>query len=190
MVYWLEVVNNLIQYQWAGCFNLTYQILRKKQLFVKLLTMDIRETHSMEEAKSDHRPTPERHDFSLTFNIPEEAKAWVPTHEWLQTWKDRLPIAAVQVLLDKLLPQVEEFCKQRQVKSELEVIDYIRQTSMVGLLPPPHRILMRKYETERSSEAWLSSYLWSNIYLKLKDVPLFDGQKIRLFEVTYADRES
>lgn len=184
ILFWLEIVNNLVQYQWAGSHNLVYHLLRKKQMLGKLLSLEVRD--SAEEAKSP----PPGPDASLTFHSPEEVKqSWTPSNDWLREWKSRLPMSVVQVLVDRLLPQVEEFCKQRQVRSESEVIDYIRQTSMVGILPPPHRLVMRKYEAERSSESWFSSYLWSNIYLKLKEVPLFDGQKVRLFEVKYAERE-
>jgi len=182
ILFWLEIVNNLVQYQWTGSHNLVYHLLRKKQMLGKLLSLEIRE--ASEEVKTSPP------DVSLTFHSPEEVKqGWKPSPEWLREWKARLPMSVVQVLLDRLLPQVEEFCKERQVRSEGEVIEYIRHTSMVGILPPPHRLVMRKYEAERSSESWFSSYLWSNIYLKLKEVPLFDGQKVRLFEVKYAERE-
>ena len=182
VIFWLEIINNMVQYQWVGSHNLIYHLLRKKPIISKLLSMEIR---GSEESKSQPQP-----DVSLTFNSPEEGKqGWTPSNEWLHEWKSRLPTSVVQILLDRLLPQLEDYCHQRKVRSEAEVIEYIQQTSMVGILPPPHRIVMRKYEVERSSESWFSSYLWSNIYLKLKDVPLFDGQKVRLFEVKYAERE-
>lgn len=35
---------------------------------------------------------------------------WVPTAEWVKSWKDKLPLQTIMRLLQVLVPQVEKIC--------------------------------------------------------------------------------
>jgi len=52
------------------------------------------------------------------------------------------------------------------VKSEREVLDYLKNGTLVGLLPVPHPILIRKYQTSESTELWFHTYIWGVVYVR------------------------
>lgn len=37
-------------------------------------------------------------------------KTWVPTTEWVKSWKEKLPLQTIMRLLQVLVPQVEKIC--------------------------------------------------------------------------------
>lgn len=52
------------------------------------------------------------------------------------------------------------------VKSEHEVLEYLKNGTLVGLLPVPHPILIRKYQASESTELWFHTYVWGVIYVR------------------------
>ena len=52
------------------------------------------------------------------------------------------------------------------VKSEHEVLEYLKNGTLVGLLPVPHPILIRKYQTSESTELWFHTYIWGVVYVR------------------------
>ena len=63
------------------------------------------------------------------------------------------------------------------VKSEHEVLEYLKNGTMVGLLPVPHPILIRKYQTSENTEQWFHTYIWGVIYVRLVHVQLSTASK-------------
>lgn len=58
-------------------------------------------------------------------------------------------------------------------------------TVMVGILPVPHPILMRRYAANAYTSLWYTTFLWSTIFLHVgKAVPLWDATTINLFSIT------
>ncbi len=57
-------------------------------------------------------------------------------------------------------------CVPSEVKTEREVLEYLRNGTLVGLLPVPHPILIRKYQTSESTELWFHTYIWGVIYVR------------------------
>ena len=108
---------------------------------------------------------------------------FVPTNEWINSWKERLPLSVVFVVLDSLLPKIEVMFANSKTRDESKVLHYIQNSTMVGLLPVPHAILIRNYQSNRYTDMWLSTYLWGVIYVRNMSPPLFDGNAIRLFQV-------
>ena len=53
-----------------------------------------------------------------------------------------------------------------EVKSEHEVLDYLKNGTLVGLLPVPHPILIRKYQTSENTEQWFHTYIWGVVYVR------------------------
>lgn len=65
------------------------------------------------------------------------------------------------------------------------LLDVIKETTMVGLLPVPHQILVRKYVENANMNKWFTAYIWGTIYMRNQSPPLFDSEKISLFTIFY-----
>jgi len=89
--------------------------------------------------------------------------------------------------MQHLLPQLEQFCTAGNVNDETIVIDFLRTTTMVGLLPVPHPILIRKYQQNEFTSLWFTTYIWGVIYLRNQAPAFFDAAYIRLFTISYID---
>lgn len=108
---------------------------------------------------------------------------WLPTEEWLTAVKAELPLLTIMRLLRYLGPLVEDFAKNSSI-DELQVMELIRKTTMVGLLPVPHPIVIRKYQANRYTSLWFTAYQWSTIFMySSRTLPLFEGKAVRLFTV-------
>jgi hypothetical protein len=77
---------------------------------------------------------------------PHTPSDFKPTPEWLAIWKEKLPLQTISRLLQVLVPQVEKLCIENNVTTEKEVLEYLKNGTLVGLLPIPHPILIRKYQ--------------------------------------------
>jgi len=61
---------------------------------------------------------------------------------------------------------------------------------MVGILPPPQPILIRKFQWSEASVVWFSSLLWGQIYLASSNyLGVFNGTQVKLFFVKPSIRE-
>lgn len=45
-----------------------------------------------------------------TKNDESSSDQWVPTTEWVESWKSKLPLQTIMRLLQVLVPQVEKIC--------------------------------------------------------------------------------
>jgi hypothetical protein len=91
---------------------------------------------------------------------------WSPTTEWVQSWKGKLPLQTIMRLLQVLVPQVEKICMDRGLTDESEIIKFLQHGTLVGLLPVPHPILIRKYQPNSGTVMWFRTYMWGVIYLR------------------------
>uniref|UniRef100_A0A6U4MU41 HID1 domain-containing protein n=1 Tax=Hemiselmis andersenii TaxID=464988 RepID=A0A6U4MU41_HEMAN len=173
LVFLLEIFNNAIQYQYEGNPHLTYQVLRRKKVFAQL-------TEIVDDPTAAIAALPAAPDGS-------GGKGFKPTVEWVKGWADQLPMQPCLRLLQHLLPQLEEFCTEGQVNDEGVVVDFLKTTTMVGLLPVPHPILIRKYQQNEYTSLWFTTYVWGVVYLRTSQPPLFDGSHIKLFTISYVD---
>ena len=53
----------------------------------------------------------------------------------------------------------------------------------VGVLPVPHAIVVRKYQANKYTGLWFTTYLWGVIYMRNQEMPLWDGSHIKIFSV-------
>ena len=106
-----------------------------------------------------------------------------PTPEWVRSWKQKLPLHTVIRVLQVLVPQVEKLCAENDVKTDQEILEYLKNGTLVGLLPVPHPILIRKYQTSENTEKWFHSYIWGVLYVRNYDPPIWYDTSIRLFQV-------
>ena len=148
-----------------------YSVLRLKSLFEGLTALDLHSAQTAavelrrklgkegEEAAAapalmDLRALKREPEGDFPTNAPgspvREASSNVPTHwEPDQAWIDRvraeLPLGTIVRLLKHLSPQVDELIASGGNSHE-HVLAFIRETTMVGLLPVPHPIVVRKYQ--------------------------------------------
>ena len=75
-------------------------------------------------------------------------QSWKPTAEWIASVKSELPLGAIQRLLKHLGPQINSLSQEVGV-TEAQLLQFIKETTMVGLLPVPHPIVIRRYQPNR-----------------------------------------
>lgn len=107
---------------------------------------------------------------------------FVPTEAWLQSVKAELPLNTIARLLKHLAPQVDELTASNGA-DDVKVIEFLRGTTMVGLLPVPHPIVIRKYQPNKYTCLWFTAFQWGVIFMHNQTIPLFDGQNVKLFIV-------
>lgn len=186
LIFLLELLNNVVQYQYEGNTMLVYSVLRHKEVFKQLSLLELPSSKRTQtsvaaesgtaEASSENEPLREanaEHEES-----PDEK--WVPTEDWLVGWKKKMPLQAVTCLIDYLSPQVEAMCKVNEVTDQDEVLKFLRMTTMVGILPVPHPIVIRTYQASSYTAMWFTSYMWGVIFTRSQRLPLYDWKQIRL----------
>lgn len=108
---------------------------------------------------------------------------WHPTTEWVQSWKSKLPIQTIMRMLQVLVPQVEKMCIDRGITEEPEILKFLQNGTLVGLLPVPHPILIRKYQTNAGTTLWFRTYMWGIIYLRNIEPGIWYDTNVQLFEI-------
>nr|XP_046232325.1 protein HID1b [Scatophagus argus] len=109
--------------------------------------------------------------------------AWRANPDWVLAWKAKLPLQTIMRLLQVLVPQVEKICIDKGLTDESEILKFLQHGTLVGLLPVPHPILIRKYQANAGTAMWFRTYMWGVIYLRNVDPPIWYDTDIRLFEI-------
>lgn len=63
----------------------------------------------------------------------------------------------------------------RGLTDESEILKFLQHGTLVGLLPVPHPILIRKYQANAGTAMWFRTYIWGVIYLRYINLPVFFG---------------
>ncbi|XP_045619679.1 protein HID1 isoform X2 [Procambarus clarkii] len=108
---------------------------------------------------------------------------WVPNSAWALSWKTKLPLQTIMRLLQVLVPQVEKICIDKGLTDESEILRFLQHGTLVGLLPVPHPILIRKYQANAGTATWFRTYMWGIIYLRNVDPPIWYDTDVKLFEI-------
>ncbi|XP_022599156.1 protein HID1-like [Seriola dumerili] len=108
---------------------------------------------------------------------------WSANPDWVLSWKAKLPLQTIMRLLQVLVPQVEKICIDKGLTDESEILKFLQHGTLVGLLPIPHPILIRKYQANAGTAMWFRTYMWGVIYLRNVDPPIWYDTDIRLFEI-------
>ncbi|KYM76127.1 UPF0663 transmembrane protein C17orf28 like protein [Atta colombica] len=126
---------------------------------------------------------------SKTEDIAEELmnatknSVWVPSSDWVYQWKSKLPLQTIMRLLQVLVPQVEKICIDKGLTDESEILKFLQHGTLVGLLPVPHPILIRRYQANPGTTAWFRTYMWGVIYLRNVEPPIWYDTDVKLFEI-------
>lgn len=118
-----------------------------------------------------------------TSSTSSSGGSWVATPEWVQSWKQKLPLQTIMRMLQVLVPQVEKICIDKGLTDESEILKFLQHGTLVGLLPVPHPILIRKYQANSGTTMWFRAYLWGVIYLRNVDPPIWYDTNVKLFEI-------
>jgi len=188
VIFLLEAVNNMIQYQYEGNGSLIYAILQAQHIFWDLENLPLPEIHekvSSDECKEEKDVQPDSVSTQVDNSIDPRNTKFVPTAEWVESWKAKLPLQTTLRLLEALQPQLEDALAAADAGalSESDVMEFLKSTTLVGLLPVPHPIVIRRYQSNSYTAVWFSTYIWGNIFLRSQSPPLFEGGAIALFKV-------
>mmetsp|Transcript_22457 Transcript_22457/g.44111 ORF Transcript_22457/g.44111 Transcript_22457/m.44111 type:complete len:748 (-) Transcript_22457:26-2269(-) len=167
----LDLFNNVIQYQFEGNSRLIYTLCLSRDKIKELADM----TFSPEISSGAEMAAAADHQF-------------VPTAEWFASWKSKMPIGTLLRTIDILVPQIEALSDGPkdapiEVLDETKVLHFIKNTTLVGLLPVPHPIVIRRYQPNQYTTLWFTTYTWGVIFLRNQEMPLWDGRKIKLFSI-------
>lgn len=108
---------------------------------------------------------------------------WIPSPEWVQSWRAKLPLQTIMRLLQVLVPQVEKICIDKGLTDESEILKFLQHGTLVGLLPVPHPILIRKYQANTRTTSWFRTYMWGVIYLRNVEPAIWYDTEVKLFEI-------
>ncbi len=107
---------------------------------------------------------------------------FIPNENWLSAVKSELPLHTIMRLIKHLVPQLEELT-QKGFTDESKVIEFLHNTTMVGLLPVPHPIVIRKYQPNKYTCLWFTAFLWGVVFMHNQNLTLFDSKNVKLFLV-------
>ncbi|CBZ54563.1 conserved hypothetical protein [Neospora caninum Liverpool] len=113
-------------------------------------------------------------------SLAGEDDRWEPTEEWLEEWKQKLPLQTILRLIQCLLPQVEEECARREVTDQQDILAFLEKTTMVGLLPVPHPIIIRNYQPNAYTALWFTSFMWGVLLVSSPALSNVTRSRIRL----------
>eukprot|EP01121_Diplochlamys_sp_Union-15-3_P011971 TRINITY_DN3522_c0_g1_i1.p1 TRINITY_DN3522_c0_g1~~TRINITY_DN3522_c0_g1_i1.p1 ORF type:complete len:876 (-),score=148.76 TRINITY_DN3522_c0_g1_i1:16-2643(-) len=199
----LEFFNNIIQYQYEGNTHLLYAIIRHRQSFSKLIRLRIgpqidvtteenvvnseqasKSLSSSTESSNEKKESSPKQEQTSTHVVPKTTphSNFVPTDEWLRSWQQRLPVPIILQFLASLAPKIEHLLTNGAV-NESAITDYLKKTTLVGLLPVPHPILIRRYQSNPATRYWMFQYIWGIIYLRNMNFSIFNEKDIQLFIV-------
>ena len=202
----LEVFNNILQYQYHGNAHLVYAIVRRKDSFGSAASLTLAKAqtqchkvygdHTTVAGNRDKMPLSQKGIPNVDGGDNHSSHSSVtgapfqPTEAWLADLKESLPMETVTRLLQHLVPVVDELVLSKQgVVDEAEILAVLNEITMVGLLPVPHAIVIRKYQPNQYTALWFTAFMWGVIFLRNQNLPLFDGGCIELFQVSVQDED-
>lgn len=204
----LEVFNNIIQYQYHGNTHLVYAIVRRKDAFGQLASLNLERAQAQCHKVYGEQTTVTKDEDALPVTIETKGIPTVtgdddnsqvssvvgtpfqPNKEWLDELKDSLPMETVTRLLQHLVPVVDDIVANKLgLVDEQHILDVLNEITMVGLLPVPHPIVIRKYQPNQYTALWFTAFMWGVIFLRNQELPLFDGQCVELFQVALTEEE-
>jgi hypothetical protein len=112
-------------------------------------------------------------------NEQESTFKW--TQEWLDSWASRLPISTIIRFLNGITPQIEAIV-EGAAEDQDKIVNFLKKTTLVGILPVPHPILIRHYSANRQTHIWFLQYIWGVIFIRhYVELLVFAETEPRLF---------
>jgi len=152
-----------------------------------ITTADSREDKSSKRAEILSKSWESNEDkvASVGSSVARVKERFTPSESWLAELRSSLPLETVNRLLQHLVPVVDEMCDcQNGVVDETEILEVFKDITMVGLLPVPHAIVIRKYQPNQYTSIWFTAFVWGVVFLRCQQPPIFDVECIQLFQVS------
>ena len=92
-------------------------------------------------------------------------------------------IDTLKSLFRYLDPQLQSLEKHYEQVTETEVVKLLTETTVVGVVPPPHHILVHRYRGNADTRSWLQTFVWAVVYVNQPVFQLSNSSGIRLFEI-------
>ena len=103
------------------------------------------------------------------------------TQAWVETWAPRLPIGTIIRFLNGIIPQIEAIVEGAATDQDL-ILKFLKNTTLVGILPVPHPILIRHYNANKQTHIWFLQYVWGVIFIRhYVETQVFTETTPRLF---------
>ncbi|XP_063972087.1 protein HID1 [Diachasmimorpha longicaudata] len=151
------------------------------------ISKSVGEANGKDEEEAEDKPTQKsivpKSGIRVTDEVVSPNNQWVPTGDWVYQWKSKLPLQTIMRLLQVLVPQVEKICIDKGLTDESEILKFLQHGTLVGLLPVPHPILIRRYQANAGTTAWFRTYMWGVIYLRNVEPPIWYDTDVKLFEI-------
>lgn len=80
--------------------------------------------------------------------------------------------------------QVEAECSEKGLIDQTQVLEFLQKTTMVGLLPVPHPIVIRNYYPNAYTDLWFTSYMWGVLVSRSPALAAIDAHKIKFLVVS------
>ena len=115
---------------------------------------------------------------------------FIPTEAWYNFWKSQLPLAVMVIIIESLGPTIERLCIDQEVTDDQVIIKHLENATLVGILPAPHAIFVRKIHVTEGTRIWFLSFFWGSCYIRYNmpgDVngrlcpPIWNATNVRLF---------
>ncbi|KAJ3167425.1 hypothetical protein HDU88_002347 [Geranomyces variabilis] len=123
----------------------------------------------------------------------DERGKFMPTEEWFNYWHSHLPLHTLLTLVDTLAPTIEQLCVEKGINDDRKVLEFLESGTLVGVLPVPHPIFVRKFVASNGIRVWFCGWFWGCVYMKSNGMgageaakicpPIWTGTHIRLFTV-------
>lgn len=107
---------------------------------------------------------------------------FVPSPEWLESWRPHLPLQTTGILINTLVPEVHKMCSASATTVDEEaVLEFLKKGTLVGLLPAPAAIRTRRTLPVPPNSPWFAAYFWMLAMSKQSEPPIWHGTVVRLF---------
>ncbi|KAJ3278639.1 cell wall biogenesis protein [Borealophlyctis nickersoniae] len=107
---------------------------------------------------------PQRRDsassVATTATATDPKSKFQPNQEWFNYWHAHLPLSVILTLTDALGPTIEQLCIDKGLNDDRQIVEYLKSGTLVGLLPVPHPIFVRRFHGGEAVRVWFASYLW------------------------------
>lgn len=156
-------------------------------------TEEPRESESVEETKEEAMVDVPLDDIKHQQN--DESEQVVPgahiflSPEWEKEWKQSLNLANLKQAIQYTDDKARAFlAKNPSPDNNIDAdkfVEFLRKSSLKGLLPNQVKILVTTYNGNNSIDTWAISYIWGQIFMRQQEVPLFNIESIKMFKVNY-----
>ncbi|GAA6041207.1 hypothetical protein JCM8097_008343 [Rhodosporidiobolus ruineniae] len=139
-------------------------------------------------------PSEERESMDLGARAGEGEKpfvgrgGFVPTEEWVASWREGLPLSTLLSLLQSLSSSLPQPLHPTPSSATLSILrTLLLSPSLTALLPSlPPSPKPRRFQSTPHSTTWLASLVYGRLYLTLLELYLRDLLPVQLFAVAQA----